>query len=85
MIALWYNERIGGYMSNLFPCIASEFDLRNQVAKEFFPKFHTIIENNRVDFLVSSDKSQLYKQDLGREQTGQHSYRNHVCPTLAYR
>lgn len=51
-------------MSNLFPCIASEFDLRNQVAKEFFPKFHTIIENNRVDFLVSSDKSQLYKQDF---------------------
>ena len=46
-------------MSKLFPCVASEFDLRNQVAKAFFSNFHTIIENNRVDFLVSSDKSQL--------------------------
>ncbi len=51
-------------MSKLFPCVASEFDLRNQVAKVFFNSFNTVIENNRVDFLVSSDKQQLYKQDF---------------------
>ncbi len=51
-------------MSKLFPCVASEFDLRNQVAKAFFNNFNTVIENNRVDFLVSSDKQQLYKQDF---------------------
>lgn len=48
----------------LFSDVVSEFDLRNQVAKEFFADFHTIIENNRVDFLVSSDKQQLFKQDF---------------------
>lgn len=38
--------------------------MRGQVAKEFFANFHTIIENNRVDFIVSTDKQQLYKQDF---------------------
>lgn len=50
--------------THLFPHVASEFDLRGQVAKEFFANFHTIIENNRVDFVVSTDKQQLYKQDF---------------------
>lgn len=48
----------------LFSNVASEFDLRGQVAKEFFPNFHTIIENSRVDFVVLTDKQQLYKQDF---------------------
>lgn len=43
----------------LFPHVASEFDLRGQVAKEFFANFHTIIENNRVDFVVSTDVQDL--------------------------
>ena len=50
--------------TSLFSNVASEFDLRGQVAKEFFPNFHTIIENSRVDFVVSTDKQQLYKQDF---------------------
>lgn len=50
--------------TSLFSNVASEFDLRLQVQKEFFAEYNTIIEDNRVDFIVSAAKDQLYQQSF---------------------
>ena len=47
-----------------FSHIPSEFDLRLQVQQEFFPHYHCSIEDNRVDFVVASNKQSLFQQSF---------------------
>ena len=47
-----------------FTHVPSEFDLRLQVQQAFFSKYHCSIEDNRVDFIVASDKNSLFQQSF---------------------
>ena len=47
-----------------FTHVPSEFDLRLQVQQAFFLKYHCSIEDNRVDFIVASDKNSLFQQSF---------------------
>ena len=46
----------------IFDNIPSEFDLRLQVQQKFFSHYHCSIEDNRIDFIVSSNKESLFQQ-----------------------
>ena len=47
-----------------FTHIPSEFDLRLQVQQAFFSQYHCSIEDNRVDFIVASNKNSLFQQSF---------------------
>lgn len=47
-----------------FTYVPSEFDLRLQVQQAFFAKYHCSIEDNRVDFIVASNKNSLFQQSF---------------------
>ena len=47
-----------------FTNVPSEFDLSLQVQQTFFPKYHCSIEDNRVDFIVASEKNSLFQQSF---------------------
>ena len=48
----------------IFENVPSEFDLRLQVQQRFFSNYHCSIEDNHVDFIVSSSRESLFQQSF---------------------